>query len=460
MEPVPTHSMAWGPVILIVLLLTLIPGTILGWVAAMRILQSEGRLYGLRLAALAGLFFPAILLILIPIASLFMILRIGALSTGMLADDAVLIGAFVFGTVALLCVKIFQGLLRRILGKGRFRDSFGFKKNRLLLVALVLIWACLGTALYLQRPRIKGQMISSESSDRMFHVTASTWHRMRIFGSDELFYRFNVQGRGGSVHRRWEIPVPTSELSENYLAAPISDYYFDSRGSIHWSDGNSEVLFKVDGIEVFRAKLDELPGWIPSATADAGNASESTTAGLRFAPEHEMTIPYPRAGSRTSFLDLDTRKFLEGDAVHSFAKHRFESTNAKPEESDRKIEEWASGYGADLMSIQIKPEIRTALYGGRMAYEPSLDYDSATPIQVLEAAAKLPQDPPAGQDQALVTAFGPKPGEAIVFRTREGGIGLLDLRKSPEFPKGGLIVRYKTVLGIQPAGKSHEDDPH
>lgn len=166
---------------------------------------------------------------------------------------------------------------------------------------------------------------------------------------------------------------------------------------------------------------------------------------LGFQPEHEMTIPYPRSGSRTGFLDLDSRTFLEGDAIHSLTQNRFGSTGSEPANADQKIEEWASSHGADLMTLQIKPELQVAFYGGPMTLQPFLDYDTATAAQVLEAAAELPQSPPSGTGPPQVTLIGPDPGETLVFRTREGGIGLLELRESPEFPKGGLIVRYKTV---------------
>lgn len=183
----------------------------------------------------------------------------------------------------------------------------------------------------------------------------------------------------------------------------------------------------------------------PTPRLEPPTEARVTVTGLSFQPEHEMKIPFPRSGSRTSFLDLDTRKFMEGAAVHSLTTHRFNSVASKPAETDQKIEAWASDYGADLMIIQIKPKVLTALYGGPMTYQPALDYDLATPTQVLEAAKFLPETSPSGKDQPHVTLFGPKSGEAIVFRTREGGVGLLELQESPEHPRGGLIVRYKTI---------------
>ena len=80
-----------------------------------------------------------------------------------------------------------------------------------------------------------------------------------------------------------------------------------------------------------------------------------------------------------------------------------------------------------------------------MARRPSLDFTHTSPLQLLEAAESLPDTPATLDDHPLVTPFDLEFGFPVVFRTREGGVGLLELRKSPDFPTGSLGVRYKTL---------------
>ncbi len=46
---------SWFALLILFIPLFLLPGTILGWVAAARIRQSDGQLYGMRLAAIGAL---------------------------------------------------------------------------------------------------------------------------------------------------------------------------------------------------------------------------------------------------------------------------------------------------------------------------------------------------------------------------------------------------------------------
>lgn len=334
-------GIAFGPIVLLLLILILIPGTILGWVAAARIRRSEGKLYGLRIAAFAAMFVPTLLLILIPVMAFAVAMRIGVFSSSLQEEDSMILGAVLFATFALLSVKVFQGCLRHLRGKGTFRETFGLKRNRLLLIALALIWLVIGG----------------------------------LFGARLIYNE----------------PPPKPPLEPQ----------------LEFEDSNN---------------------------------------GLSFRPEHKMKVSSAEARSRTLFLDLDQRELKEATSgIHAIAKGRFDRSASKPPNTDQKIEEWAARWGQDLMIIQTSPKVLTALYGGPMAYRPDLDFDSSTPTQVLKAAESLPQAPSAADDPPQVTVFSTDPSETIVFRTREGGVGMLELLESPEFPKGGVVVRYKTI---------------
>lgn len=242
---------------LILILLLLIPGTILGWVAAGRIRRSEGQLYGLRLAVFAGMFFPTVLLLVLPFATTAIMVRVSVFSLSLSKIDGVLLAALVFASSAFLSVRIFQASLRGILGKRKNRELFRWKKNRVPLIVIALLWIGIGVLFFLQRPRQIDELVTSESKDQMYQAKASTWHQMQAFGSDRVFYRFKIRGKGGAVNQSWDISVPTAELAKDYLTSPISDYWFEENGSIRWGEANSKVEFIVSGVVVFQASLDQ-----------------------------------------------------------------------------------------------------------------------------------------------------------------------------------------------------------
>lgn len=248
------------------------PGTVLGWIAARRIRESEGQLYGLRLAVVAAMVFPSLLLVALPLVACALVLRFGSVSLDFAKEDALVLMVVVFATLALFSVKIFQSCLRVLFGKGGIRELLSFRKNWLIWVVLILLWVGMGAILFVQRPRQIDGLSGSESSDEIYSVSASTWSRMRIFGSDRFFYRFELQGRGGTVHEVWDVPVPTAKLAKDYLSSPISEYFFESKGSIQWKDNYRKVGFMVSGVEVFEVSLDDLERGQSGVAISTGNA--------------------------------------------------------------------------------------------------------------------------------------------------------------------------------------------
>ncbi len=136
----------------------------------------------------------------------------------------------------------------------------------LLAKVLAFLWLGCGTAMYLQRPTPMGNIMNSPSTGGDFIVEASTWHRMRIFGSDELYYRFEIVDQRSGENRAWEIPVKS--LPKWKDGSSPSNYGFAENGTIHWEVDNSEVVFRMDGSDVFTIATD--PIRIPPGAHVAG----------------------------------------------------------------------------------------------------------------------------------------------------------------------------------------------
>jgi serine/threonine protein kinase len=124
--------------------------------------------------------------------------------------------------------------------------------GRMAALAGVLLICGTAALLWTQRPRPLGAILVNDSPDGRYTASAVTFHAMRVFGDDALYYRFTVQGVGGAVFKIWDIPVPTAKLATKYLAMPIDAFVFSSNGGrIEWSADGERVSFSLRGIEVF-----------------------------------------------------------------------------------------------------------------------------------------------------------------------------------------------------------------
>lgn len=140
----------------------------------------------------------------------------------------------------------------------RSSPAKGSWKKRMWAAAVALLVLCAGCGIvWIQRPQKLGEFVEQESPDNYYTASVGTWHAMRIFGRDRLTYRFCVQGLGGSVFEKWEIPVPSGKLATSYLAQSLSDLTFDKHGHIEWLADSSAVRFFVRDIEVARYDLPE-----------------------------------------------------------------------------------------------------------------------------------------------------------------------------------------------------------
>lgn len=139
--------------LIILVPLFLVPGTILGWVAAGRILQSEGRLYGLRLAASAALALPAVIALTVPLIASALVIRIGSF-TSLGNDSAMWLGIALAVSLLLLSFRLLHGCYRKLVGKGTIGESFQFRTMRATLIVLAIVWCVAVTLAILNRPEV------------------------------------------------------------------------------------------------------------------------------------------------------------------------------------------------------------------------------------------------------------------------------------------------------------------
>jgi len=336
---------------LLLVLVAVVPGTVMGWIAAKRIRESQGALHGMGFAALAALPLPMLLALVVILLVLTFLFR-WCVIHGQSDLTEVLIFVPVLTTGLILWIKWFRALLEHLTEGEPIIAGFISRLNRVTVITLILVWLICGGLFAMAMIRTERPPISP--------------------------------------------PVEAGVASSGVVVS--------------------------------------------------SGESAAPTEAREFQREHEMKVPAAKAGSRTLFLDLDRREVVDASSqIHSIARRRFDPDSSSSSTTDRKIEDWAARWGADLMFVQAVPKVLTAYYGGPMTRSSSLDYDTATPLQVLKAAEELPANLPTDHEETEVTLVEPATGETLLFRTREGGIGLLELRKSPDFPQGGVIVRYKTI---------------
>lgn len=436
--------MTWGTIVLILVFIPLIIGTILTWISAARIRNSEGKLYGLRLAAISGMILPTILLIVLPFAVAAISIRIQSHSFGFLEHDAILLGFGLFITFAFLSVKIFQGCRRCILGIGTFREGFGLKKNKIIFGLLTLLWGGLGIIFYFQRPKLIDDYTTSKSPNGEFTARASTWHSMRIFTSDQTSYRFEFIDRYGNAKRLRQLPVASTGHSRSMTDfSETSDDWFSSIGTIEWEADSSEAHFLVKGRRLFRASVEgNGRGLMRGATDEVAYSSRSSKFGL----VRTVTIPAPSDESNMSFLDLDTGILFQApDEIHALMRHRFNPDKPKPINADQRFAQWAKQNGADLMVSNLEYR-HLALHMGTLA-EPEFEFHQTEPhianrIHSLMHPGVLsrPSDDslPPFTSCSLSKTHGK---QTMMFATREGGIGVMEFLEETKNP-AGIKIRY------------------
>lgn len=443
-----SSSIAWGPIILILIIIPLIIGTLLSWIAAARIRTSEGKLYGLRLAAISGMILPTLVFILMPFAFTAILIRIQSHTLSFPWHDVTFLVAGVFITFAFLSIKLFQGCRRRILGIGTFRERFALKKNRIVIGFLALLWIGLGSLTYLQRPQKLDDDTTSKSPDGEFSARASTWHSRRIFISDLTTYRFEIIDRDGNPKSVRQIPVAMTGHSQNITDfSESSEYWFSKIGAIAWETDSSEAYFLVNGSEFFRASV---KGDERGRAMVVQGETVSSSQAAKFGPVRTVIIPAPSDDTNLSFLDLDTGEFIQApDDIHALMRHRFDPDVAKDLRVGQRFDLWAKQTGADVM-ISDLPYRNLALHMGTFA-EPEIEFQQATPHDANRVFTLMhpfvlsrPTDDtlPSFTSCGLSTKHHGK--GTMMFATREGGIGVLQFLEETTNP-AGMKIRYMMV---------------
>jgi len=413
---------------------------ILSWIAVSQIRRSAGRLHGLGLAVFDGLLFPLLVL-----AALLWFIWMGMLDWGFPVLQSIGIHqpstafSLVLWTPWLLASLLLSTWIVRMTWRLLIQtdmdgaqlpgdsETVGAitpipRRMRKALAtigtSLVVLTAATFLLFWVQRPQLyDDKTITADSPDGMSISSGQTWHAMRIFGGDRTFYRFVVQGKGGSVFEDWEVPVPIDTLASSYVAMSMDEISFANNGRIVWSEDSKRVSFQVNGVEVsaFDTETHRPTDQAAVSAVDAGTAT--------FGPVIERVVNDDSSGATNFLIDLDSGRL---------------TTPPSPKEADW---DWVVANGIDAtgdMSANVRGMVST---GGTVVVPVASDawevYDAFAVRQIVVPLSSTLQGSVAipGKDQLPAT---------FVFKTREDGIGLLQITGFTDNPPG-VNIRYKLV---------------
>ena len=128
---------------LFVVLAVIITGTVLGWVSAKRIRESDGALHGMGFAATAALPLPMILAAVFLFLIMALIFRVIAISEDV-QISWLMVMIPVLTTIFILLVKLFGTLLNSVKTGEPIIAGFLSRMNRVTVITLILIWLVFG----------------------------------------------------------------------------------------------------------------------------------------------------------------------------------------------------------------------------------------------------------------------------------------------------------------------------
>lgn len=249
------YNVDGGPlsfVMVLTILLLSIPGGIMGWIAANKIRNSGGQLYGMGAAITAALFPTALLVIGLLIFAIAGVLYLIRESGTAIEPDGttVVISTFLIVVTALaILIQTLVSSFHHLRGTS-LRST---KPHWIAALVFVVLWCILGALYWIQRPQQLDTWLTSHSEDEHHLAMGSTWYRIHIFDRDHLTFRFVVQGKGGVVLETKEIPVPIEKLAQDYRVAPHSEYLFGEKGIIRWE--TDSVEFSMNELKLLSLEL-------------------------------------------------------------------------------------------------------------------------------------------------------------------------------------------------------------
>jgi predicted esterase/predicted Ser/Thr protein kinase len=303
--------------------------------------------------------------------------------------------------------------------------------RRIVFVLVLLMVSWVGLALWLQRPRPVGGVVAADSPDGRYFALAGTRVAMRIFGSDKLFFACSIQGP--EVRETWQVPVPFAQLNADYLAHPLTNYSFQTYGTIRWSEDSKRVSFLVRGFEV--------------AAFNVQDRSYSSQEG--FLPQRELELEGTR-DRLACLIDLDTGLQIvnPGEDVAGSVAPVGPLNRSSPQAL--MWQQWVRTKGVDFVRRAQSPGLfqidGASISLGETAGPQAVPrlFDTLSAERVKQVLSGLDHAPAESSKSAQATIFGIQPGNVYAVKTREGGFGLLEILETS--PKVGVTrIRYKLV---------------
>lgn len=438
------QSMPNKPAILITMGLVLagvlcaLASTFLGWVAVSQIRRSGGKLHGLWLAVIAGLLFPLLALdAFIILATDFGLAhyQVAAGPSGMPYPPQpwpAYWWPFFAITIAVLLIDYL--IICRVWHALNHASASTAGKSRRRELVLISIGAALIslTALlfWVQRPKpCDAPLISADSPNGNYTAMGNTWCAMRVFGGDRIFYRFIVQGRGGSVLERWDVPIPTEKLATSYLVLSVDEISFAKHGNVVWSDDGRRASFRVRGIEV--SAFDTETGK-PAEGAEIRR--EAVPAA--FGPVVERALIDPDARREKEALNLQSGELLSLPIGEGEKDRRVLALLKSDGDCFAEYDDFVSGRWALITQ------------GLKLSDLTPAQWERITPAEIAQALTKLsvaqhvtPSELPGATLYVLPDGLLPL---TFAVETRQGVRGILQIAGFTENPRG-VKIRYKLV---------------
>ncbi|MCB1211210.1 MAG: hypothetical protein KDK97_17935, partial [Verrucomicrobiales bacterium] len=412
--------------------------TILGWVAVSQIRRSAGRIRGLPLAVFDGLLFPlmalssVIALASVALAKLFVdfyanLSVVGqphvALVTRMAnwlslnKEIAVIVGVIAAIVVNVFIVRAVLHAVRREVASAPPENSA--TGNAIKAASIAIILALIATAL--------GALAAIRNT--------GAWPAMAL---SLLFAGMSI----------------IMALPARRLAAGKSALIIAALGTLIWP----LLATAISRSRLLPSASEQSPSSNPAPETPIRFTSLQTKAPQTFSPVIERVVTHPSDGTADYFLDLDSGEFLAApDDVFSLLSNRFDKVT-KLGQTDEPIKNWAQASGGDLSLAFTSPDVTLALYGGVIVF-PTLSFDEADASEVLriadDASQQRKRDNEAMPPLTMFHRHDLDRDGAFVFRTRQGGVGLLQIVGFTENPRS-VKIRYKLVQNE--AAESTADD--